>query len=106
MTGLPVLGRRMTGVEVIPISGLTWAHPRLSEVVSPDLRVVIVPELCAGVGVEGVDGAVLGGDDQNVVRDAGDGETARDEERLGVDQAVGGDGEEFAEVRQSSRSPG
>ena len=35
-------GRLMTGVEVIPISGVTWEQPRSSEVVSPDLRV----EMC------------------------------------------------------------
>jgi len=56
----------------MPISGVTWEQPRSSEVVSPDLRVSNVPEDRAGVGVEGIDGAVLRDDDEQVVRDAPD----------------------------------
>src|SRR3954463_10725885 len=40
MTGFPVFGRKITGVEVIPISGDPCPQPRLSDVVSPDVRVV------------------------------------------------------------------
>ena len=55
-----------------------------------------LPEIGAGVGVVGVDGIVFGGDDEKIMSDAGDVDVG-DVERLGVDQAVGRDGEEFAE---------
>src|SRR5580704_4026267 len=55
-----------------------------------------VPDAGAGVGVVGVDGIVLGGDDEQIVGDAGD-RDVRNVERLGVDQAIGGNGEQFAE---------
>jgi hypothetical protein len=42
------LGRLMTGVEVIPISGVTWEQPRSSDGTSPDRRVVIC-QSCAPV---------------------------------------------------------
>ena len=39
---------------------------------------------------------MLGGDDEEIVSDAGDGDVGK-VERLGVDQSIGGNGEEFAE---------
>ena len=96
MTGLPVLGRRMTGVEVIPISGATWPHAAIVGRGLAGFESGDVPEAGAGVGVVGVDGVVLGDDNQQIVDDAGDGDGGQ-VERLGVDQAVGGDGEELAE---------
>jgi hypothetical protein len=56
-----------------------------------------VPELCAGIGVETVDGAVFGGDDQKIVDDAGYGH-GWEIEGLGIDEAVGQDGEELSEI--------
>ncbi len=34
--------KSITGVEVTPISGVTWLQPRLSEGFSPDLSVVTI----------------------------------------------------------------
>ncbi len=55
-----------------------------------------VPELRAGVGVEGIDGGVLGGDVEDVVECVAD-DDVRHEERLRVDAAVCGEEADFPE---------
>ena len=57
-----------------------------------------MPKAGAGVGIEGIDGVMFGGNDEQVMYFTGDGDGG-EIERLGIDQPVGGDGEEFAEVR-------
>ena len=96
MTGFPVLGRsddrgrgdsdlgRDLAASAIVGSGLAGFE-------SGD-----VPEVRAGVGVVGIDGGVLGGNDQQIVGNAGDGHGGQ-VEGLRVNQAVGGNGEELAE---------
>ena len=80
-------------LDVAGLLSVRWRNRRHASA-----KKALFPILYAGlsVGVEGVDAVVLGGDEDDVVRAAGDREI-RHIERLGVDFAIHGAGEEFSE---------
>ena len=78
----------MTGVAVMPISGVTCEQPRASLVVSPEPSIDARQRTLAAGGVQGIDAVMLGRDIQHVVRAHPWNRQTRQEERLGVDLAI------------------
>ena len=94
------LDRSITGVAVMPISGVTWPHPRSSEVSLARRQERNLPKLGSGVSIKSVNAVVLRGHEEHIVGSLAGNRHRRGIERLSVDLAVHVHLEELAELRR------
>ena len=79
--------RSITGVEVMPICGVTWLQPRVSLVVSPEPISETIHRRSPDIRIKGVYRVVFGGNEHNIVAGTGH-RQSRQIQRLRIHLAV------------------
>ena len=88
----------MTGVAVIPISGVIWLATAIVRSCLAGLQQRNLPELRSGVSIESVNAIVLRGDEKHIVGALGGNGHRRGIEWLRVNFAIHGDLEDLSEL--------